>query len=96
VIATGGFLSLPRHDLETIVVEREASRFYKIMRRPFLDVRQVAETYATKNGMRIFFADNFLRLETLYRHEEGELVEASPFKFRSLSTAKDRSSTCGK
>jgi hypothetical protein len=39
--------------------------------------------------MKIFLADNFLRLETLYRHDEGELVEASPFKFRSLSTARD-------
>jgi primosomal protein N' len=89
VIATGGFLSLPRADLETIVVERESSRFYKIPRRPFLDVRHIAEILAEKKGMRIFLADNFLRLETLYRHDEGELVEASPFKFRSLSTARD-------
>jgi primosomal protein N' len=89
IIATGGFFSIPRHDMETIVVEREASRFYKIMRRPFLDVRQVAEIFAEKNGMKIFLADNFLRLETLYRQNEGDLVEASPFKFRSLSTARD-------
>ncbi len=89
VIATGGFFSLPRGDMETMIIEREASRFYKIMRRPYLDVRQVAEIFAEKNGMKIFFADNFLRLETLYRQDEGELVEASPFKFRSLSTARD-------
>lgn len=89
IISTGGFLSLPRNDIETLVIERESSRFYKIPRRPYLDVRQVAETYAEKNGMRLFFADTFLRLETLYRHQEGELVEASPFKFRSLSTARD-------
>lgn len=89
VISTGGFLSLPREDIETIVVERESSRFYKIMRRPFLDVRQVVEIFAEKSGMKIFFADNFLRLETLFREDEGELVDASPFKFRSLSTAHD-------
>jgi primosomal protein N' len=89
VIATGGFLSLPRGDMETLVIERESSRFYKIPRRPYIDVRQVGEFFAQKNGMKIFFADNFLRLETLYRHDDGELVEASPFKFRSLSTARD-------
>lgn len=89
VIATGGFLSLPREDVETLVVERESSRFYKILRRPVLDVRHVAEILAEKKGIKLFFADNFLRLETLHRQEEGELVEASPFKFRSLSTARD-------
>ncbi len=93
VIATGGFLSLPREDIGTLVVERENSRSYKILRRPFLDVRHVAETLSEKKDLHLFFADNFLRLETLHRHEEtaesDSLVEASPFKFRSLSTAHD-------
>ncbi len=89
IIATGGFLFLTRGDVETIIVERESSRSYKILRRPFLDVRHVAEILSEKRHLRIFFADNFLRLETLFREENGELLEASPFKFRSLSTARD-------
>lgn len=89
VIATGGFLSIPREDIETMIVERESSRSYKIMRRPFFDVRHIAEILTEKRKMKIFFADNLLRLETLYREEKGELIEASPFKFRSLSTAHD-------
>jgi primosomal protein N' (replication factor Y) len=89
IIATGGFLTHPRTDVETFVIERESSRYYKIQRRPYLDVRHVAELLADRRGQKIFFADNFLRLETLHREEEGELVEASPFKFRSLSTAAD-------
>jgi primosomal protein N' (replication factor Y) len=89
IISTGGFLSIPRRDIETIVVERESSKFYKIPRRPFLDVRHIAEILADKRNIKIFFADNFLRLETLWRQSERELVEASPFKFRSLSTARD-------
>ena len=89
VIATGGFLSFPRSDIETIVVERESSRAYKVPRRPFLDVRHIAETFADKRGIKIFYADNFLRIETLWREHEGELIQASPFKFRSLSTAGD-------
>jgi primosomal protein N' (replication factor Y) (superfamily II helicase) len=89
IIATGGFLSIPREDMETIVVERESSRAYKVLKRPHLDIRHVAEILVEKRGMKIFFADNFLRIETLYREGEGELMEASPFKFRSLSTASD-------
>ncbi|MEK7463562.1 MAG: hypothetical protein AAB610_00355 [Patescibacteria group bacterium] len=89
VIATGGFLSFPRDDIETIVVERESSKTYKVPRRPFLDVRYIAEVLADKRGIKIFYADNFLRVETLWREHEGELVQASPFKFRSLSTAGD-------
>ncbi|MEK7213774.1 MAG: primosomal protein N' [Patescibacteria group bacterium] len=89
IIATGSFLSLPRNDIETIVVERESNKTYKIPRRPFLDIRHVAEILAEKKGIKIFYADNFLRIETLLRENEEEMVQASPFKFRSLSTAKD-------
>ena len=89
VIATGGFLSLPRIDIETIVIERESSKTYKIPRRPFLDIRHVAETLAEKRSIKVFIADNFLRVETLWRENQGEVVQASPFKFRSLSTASD-------
>lgn len=89
LITTGAFLSFPRDDIETIVIEGEASRTYKVQRRPFLDIRHCAEILAEKKGIKVYLADNFLRLETLFRKQEGEIVEASPFKFRSLSTARD-------
>jgi primosomal protein N' (replication factor Y) len=89
IIATGGFLSIPRQDIETIVVERESNKAYKVPRRPFLDIRKCAEILAEKRNIKIFLADNFLRVETLWQEAEGEIVQASPFKFRSLSTATD-------
>jgi primosomal protein N' len=89
VVATGAFLSLPRADIETIIIERESSKTYKVQRRPFLDIRHVAEILAEKRNIKIFIADNFLRVETLWRENQGEVVQASPFKFRSLSTASD-------
>lgn len=89
IIATGGFLSLPREDIETIVVESESHKAYKIPRRPFLDIRNVCEIFAEKSGMRLFLADNLLRTETLWRESEGEIMQASPFKVRSLSTSTD-------
>lgn len=89
IIATGAFLSFPRSDIETIIIEKESSRIYKIQRRPFLDIRQCAEILAKKKKIKLYLGDSFLRLETLARELEGDLVESSPFKFRSLSTAKD-------
>ncbi len=89
IITTGAFLSIYRSDIETIVLDKESNRAYKIQKRPYLDIRNAVEILANKFNAKIFFADNFLRIETLYRETEGEIVQSSPFKFRSLSTATD-------
>ncbi len=89
IIATGGFLSLSREDIETIIVEGESNKAYKIPRRPFLDIRKVCEIFADIRKIKIFFADDLLRTETLWRKTEGDFIQASPFKSRSLSTAID-------
>jgi primosomal protein N' (replication factor Y) len=89
IVATGGFLSIPRNDIETIVLESENSRSYKIQSRPHLDIRNVCEIFAQKKGVKIFFSDILLRIETLWRESENEIVQATPFKFRSLSTTED-------
>ncbi len=89
IITTGAFLSIYRSDIETIILEKESSRSYKIPKRPYLDIRNAVEILANKFNARLFFADNFLRIETLYRQSQAEIVPASPFKFRSLSTATD-------
>jgi primosomal protein N' len=89
IITTGAFLSIYRSDIETIILDKESSRSYKIQKRPYLDIRNAVEILANKINAKIFFADNFLRIETLYRETEGEIIQSSPFKFRSLSTATD-------
>jgi len=48
IIATGSFLSLPRQDIGTIIVERENSRNYKQFNRPFIDIRMLAENLQKK------------------------------------------------
>jgi primosomal protein N' (replication factor Y) len=89
IITTGAFLSIYRSDIETIILDKEGSKSYKIQKRPYLDIRNAVEILANKMNAKIFFADNFLRIETLYRETEGEIIQSSPFKFRSLSTATD-------
>ena len=86
IIATGSFLSLPRSDIGTIIVEKESSRTYKTQSRPFLDIRTVAEIVARKTGARLIFGDQLLQTETIWKQKNGDYAELSPLSFRSLST----------
>jgi len=87
IIATGMFLSIPRNDIGTIIVDRENSRKYKTFTRPYFDIRTFAEIFARKARMKLILGDVFLRPETIWRTNQNELIELSPLKFRSLSTA---------
>ncbi len=89
IVATGSFLSLPKENISTIIVEKENSRSYKIQRRPYLDIRNFAERYAEKIDAKIIFGDLMLRAETIYRYKNSDLLEIAPLKFRSLSTASE-------
>ncbi len=89
VVATGSFLSIPRRDIGVIIVEKENSRGWKQLRRPFADIRRVAETYAKERNIPLFFGDMFLSVETLWRQSEDEIIAGAPFKFRTLATSRD-------
>ncbi len=87
IIATGSFLSLPRGDLGTIILEKESSRGYKMQVRPFLDLRTAAEIIAKEANIKLVLGDILLRTETLWEEKNGRYAELSPLKFRSLTTA---------
>ena len=89
IIGTSIFLSLPRSDIGMIIVEKDNSRGYKNIGRPFLDMRYVAERLAKNIGADFLIGDSCLRVETIERHNEGDFVEFAPLSFRSLSTATD-------
>jgi len=90
IIATGAFLSIPRQDIRTIIIERENSHAYRTLTRPYLDIRKFAEFLAKEIGSEIIFGDLMLRSETLKRFEENELFEFSPIKFRFVTTANQK------
>ncbi len=75
LIMTGLFLSIPRKDIGTLIVEKEHSSHYKTQSRPFLDLRFFAENYAKHLGARLIFGDTLLRIETIFRKEKEELHE---------------------
>ncbi len=88
IIATGGSMAIPRHDIGAIILDNENGSGYKTLSRPFIDYRIFAELYAKNTGIKLILGDMFLRTETLFRQQEGELVPFTPLKFRALSTAK--------
>lgn len=90
VICTGQFLSIPRNDVGSIIVDKENSRSYKMPARPFVDFRSFAETLAKKINSKVIFGDQLLRTETVWRHQIGELFDVIPLKFRSLNTCKQQ------
>ena len=82
IIGTGKFLSVPRNDIKTIIIEKENSYSYKIDTRPFLDIRKFAEVFAKEIGAKIILGDDVLRTETLWRYKEGKISEAGHIKTR--------------
>lgn len=87
IIATGMFLSIPREDIRTIIVERENSRAYKKFNRPFIDIRVFAEFFAEHKKAQIIFGDLPLKVETMWKYQENELDEFSTPKLRTISGA---------
>lgn len=85
IVGTSSFLSIPREDIGTFIIERESSRFYKSPSRPYLDTRVFVEFLAKRFGAELILGDRALKIETLYKVESNEYVEfGSSLKFKSL------------
>ncbi|MFA7315541.1 MAG: hypothetical protein WC059_01925 [Candidatus Paceibacterota bacterium] len=82
IIGTGMFLSIPRDDIQTVIIEHESSDAYKQFGRPYLDIRTFAEVYAKRRGIKLILGDTLIRPETLHRHDQGELGEVASPLFR--------------
>lgn len=86
LVGTGGYMAVPRQDIRTVIVEREASPAYRTVGRPHLDVRVFAEFFSRRIGARLIIADTFLRAETVHRIESGTLSEMSHPSFHLSKT----------
>ena len=82
IIGTGMFLSIPRHDIQTIILEHESSDTYKQYGRPYIDIRSFVEILSSIEKIKLIIGDTLLRPETLYRNEQGELGEVASPLFR--------------
>lgn len=88
IIGTPLFLAVPRDDIASIILDRESASAYLLQGRPFVDLRFFAEAFATAIGADIILGDLFLRTETLYRKERGELEALQRPKYRLPSVAR--------
>jgi primosomal protein N' len=82
IISTPLFASIPRLDIQTMILERESSRAYSAIRSPYIDFRDYIETYAKLQSARLILGDTLLRIETLHRRETGEISDFFPVSYR--------------
>ncbi len=75
IVAPSSFLAIPRFDLVSILVEREGSSLYRGRSRPFVDARIFAHELASELGGQLYLADLPLRIESIFRREQGEYEE---------------------
>ncbi len=87
VVGTPLFLSLPREDISTIIIERENSSAYKMLARPFVDWRFFIEELAKQREIRLILGDSALRSETIYRLGKGEIAPLGSIKYRYTGSA---------
>jgi len=87
IIATGQFFCVPRSDIGMVIIERENSKSYKSISRPFTDVRIFAEAFCKETNARLILGDTLLRTETVWRYRNGELGEVSPPTLRIQTSA---------
>lgn len=86
-IGTPLVLSLPRADIDAIVIERESARAYRARERPRLDFRRAAEYVSERSGARLIYADFPLRVETRYLLDAARVEELARSQVRPSGLA---------
>lgn len=87
IIGTPMFLSIPRVDVGKIILDRESSEGYRTIGNPKIDTRIFVEYFSKEIKAELIFGDTFLRLETIYRHQEKKIGAIQPVSFRTLTPA---------
>ncbi|MFA6177461.1 MAG: hypothetical protein WC694_01025 [Candidatus Paceibacterota bacterium] len=82
IICTPIFLSIPRKDIGTIILEHENSNAYKMMNKTHIDLRVFTEIYASKINAKFIIAAELLRFETIGRKDIDNLNPLYPSSFR--------------
>ncbi|MFA6257407.1 MAG: hypothetical protein WC671_00120 [Candidatus Paceibacterota bacterium] len=82
IICTPIFLSIPRKDIGTVILEHESSNVYKMINKIHVDLRVFVEIYASKINAKFIMADEILRYETIGRKDIDNLNPLYPLSFR--------------
>ncbi|MEK7080994.1 MAG: hypothetical protein AAB902_01200, partial [Patescibacteria group bacterium] len=82
ILGTAPFLSIPRPDVGTIIIEHESSSAYKMIGKPHFDLKFFAELFAAKINAKFILGDSLLRYESIARQEMDGLIPMHPLSFR--------------
>jgi primosomal protein N' len=82
IIGTPPFLSIPKKNIGTVILEHENSNTYRMQRRPYFDLRVFVEIYSSKINAKFIIADELLRFETIGRKDIENLNALHPLSFR--------------
>jgi primosomal protein N' (replication factor Y) (superfamily II helicase) len=88
IVGTPVTLSIPRKDIDAIIIERESAKAYRGIQRPYVDIRRAAEAISIHTGARLLLADFPLRVETRYRIETSEAEELARSQIRPGGTSR--------
>lgn len=73
IIGTYQTVFLDRQDLETLVVDEEGSKLWYLGDLLPFDLRQILEIISLEKKMNLIYADNILRIETIYKADHGQI-----------------------
>jgi len=82
LVTTPSFVAFNRNDLKTIILERENSRAYNTLSRPFINIRIFLENLSRESGITLILGDSVLSIESLWQEKQGHYAELSPIKWR--------------
>ncbi len=82
IIGTTPFLSIPRMDIKTIILEHESSSVYRAITRPHMDLRVFVEIYAQKIKAKFILGDTLLSFDTIERSDKDEFLPLQSLSFR--------------
>lgn len=82
VLGTAPYLSLPRYDFGTIILEHESGNGYKMQYTPYFDLRIFVEIFASLINAKLILCDTLLRFETIARKELDDWGDVAPLSYR--------------
>lgn len=88
ILATPGFLMLPRQDIGVYILDEEQSTHYRMPTRPYVDVRRFILDLAKEAGTRVVLGATSLTVETLHKRESGVFNSPLPVKSRYVQEQK--------
>src|SRR3989304_6665467 len=88
IIATPGYLFGVNECFSAVIVEHENAGAYRLISRPYLDMRIWAELLTAQYNIKLIFGDTMLRVETLWRVKNFELAEIMPTSYRLSASIK--------